>query len=69
MKRSTVGLKLSVLFFVPSILLLNLCVVALVTGIVIAVAVISGALFVASLIITRKCRGQARYLFHSVSTK
>ena len=68
MKRSTVGLKFSVLFFVPSILLL-LCVVALVTGIVIAVAVISGALFVASLIITRKCRGQARYLFHSVSTK
>ena len=57
MKRSTVSLKFSVLFFVPSILLLNLCVVALVTGIVIAVAVISGALFVTSLIITRKCRG------------
>ena len=56
MKRSTVGLKFSVLFFVPSIMLL-LCVVALVTGIVIAVAVISGSLFVASLIITRKCRG------------
>ena len=54
MKRSTVGLKLLVLLFVPSILLL-LCVVALVTGIVIAVAVMSGALFVASLIITRKC--------------
>ena len=35
----------------------SLCVVALVTGIVIAVAVISGVLFVASLIIIRKCRG------------
>ena len=48
--------KILGVIFVPSILLL-LCVVALVTGIIIAVAVISGALFVASLIITRKCRG------------
>ena len=57
MKRSTVGLKLSVLFFCTIHFVTSVCIVALVTGIVIAVAVISGALFVASLIITRKCRG------------
>ena len=52
------GLKLSVLTFVATInFVTSVCIVALVTGIVIAVAVISGALFLASLIITRKCRG------------
>ena len=56
-KRSTVGFKFLVLFCCTIHFVTSVCIVALVTGIVIAVAVISGTLFVASIIITRKCRG------------